>query len=184
MKIKHALFAGLLCVSPIASSFVYAKAFNSQLEIGGGFLAGEDAAGDSTRFLGMGLTYEWTAIQGILFTNDSLITDAGVFYYRLYNFEAINDQYDVLPVRGVLKYTIGWTDRLRTSVYGGLLKNNVVATGATYGMDTTTLNDAQHHLTALLPAFGATINYRIAGLFGAELNVGTDLIGTGLTVSF
>lgn len=98
---------------------------NISLEIG--LLNNADTIGQTTQYSSMGLRYGYAFMQDIALSSanfhDQLVGEAGVFFYSVIGFRALNDEASVVPAIGTLRYTVSIGEIFAPFVYAGVMKN-------------------------------------------------------------
>jgi len=129
-----------------------------------------------------GLRYGFT-LSKMLFLRrariqDSVALEAGAFLFKAVPYEAsLNDAYTVMPLLGTVRYNINLGDSFGVFFYGGIMQNFVLSS-----VNGTDANIAA--LNSTTPAGGAGLMFQIGPSWDVRVDLGIDVIGTGLMLRF
>lgn len=108
---------------------------------------------------------------------DSIVLEAGLFFYKITTFVSTGDSYSVMPLVGTARYNILFGENFGIFFYGGLVQN--VVTSATNGTTA-----AQTALQTVLPAAGTGLLFRVGPSWESRVDLGYDMLGLGLILRF
>lgn len=146
-----------------------------------GFFRNSTPQGSGAYFAGGGVRYAFT-LGKMLFlrrahAQDSIAAEAGVFYYKIINFQTTNDAYEVMPLIGTARYTINFSENFGIFFYAGIVQNNVTrSSGGT--------EEVKAVLNAAFPAAGGGILFRVGPNWDARVDLGIDQASLGLVLRF
>lgn len=156
--------------------------YRSWLTGGFGILRNRGPADGFVYFGGGGVRYGYSIMRGMLLQTpdfqDSLAVEAGVFLYKVLNFQSDNNAYSVMPLIGTLRYNIFLNESFGFFLYGGLNQNLVLATAGE------ATDEGKQILASLLPAAGLGFIFRIGPNWDTRIDFGLDAIGAGLMLRF
>lgn len=132
----------------------------------------------------LGVRYSYTfARMGWLDSasvQDSWALDAGLYHYRLFNYDSDpnnSDAYSVMPATATFRYNVHLSSRTTFFLQGGILKNTVLSN--TVGSETNALQ-----LSSFVPAGGAGLLFAIGPHWKTRVDVGYDATAIGLVLQF
>jgi hypothetical protein len=145
------------------------------------FLRNNGNQGGSSYYAGGGLRYAITLGRMLMLRTsgiqDSLSVEGGLFYYKILNFLVSNDAYNVIPMVFTGRYTINLGEGFGLFFYGGMVHNRAMASSQA-------TDEGLALLGTSLPAGGGGLIFRVGPNWDARVDLGIDMIGTGLMLRF
>ncbi len=124
-----------------------------------------------TLSLGKLLIFRQPALQ------DGLLLENSFSFYKLSNFVVADDAYTIAPVSATLRYNMCVGEAFSMFLYGGLVKNFILASE-------NSLVNATDALGQILPAAGLGIAFRIGPSWDMRIDMGVDIASLGLMIGF
>ncbi|MGK5085199.1 hypothetical protein WDW37_18070 [Bdellovibrionota bacterium FG-1] len=145
---------------------------------GVGYLRNGAPDGTSAFYLSGGLRYGLTLGKMIFLrrakAQDSIVAEAGLFFYRIIGFQKDTESYDVMPLLGTARYNIQFSENFAIFFYGGVVQNRVIRTNG----------DNAHLLSMTFPTAGGGFLFRVGPNWDARVDLGYDTATLGLVLRF
>ncbi len=145
-----------------------------------GYYKNFDAYGAAGYYVGFGLKYGITIGKTIFLrshdTQDSLVLEGGVSYYRILGLATGDDAYLVVPLTGTVRYNIHYSKGFGIFFYGGITQNFVKASVGDL--------DTYNALSSTLISAGGGIIFQIGPGWFARFDAGLDMFLAGLMLKF
>lgn len=131
--------------------------------------------------LAAGFRYGLTVTKSLFFhsvrAQDSIAIEGGAALYRITAYASADDTYTILPVTGVIRYTVQFSESFGIFAYGGIVKNFM----------TQSLNETVEGLANLANlglAAGAGAFLQIGPGWNVRADLGYDTFALGLMLKF
>lgn len=157
--------------------------FHQWISAGGGVMANFDTGGGLTYYMGGGARYGVSVGKGVFINSpriqDSIVLEAGASVYSITGYANADsvDSYMVLPVTGALRYNFQFSENFGLFLYGGVMKNFVVAATSPDITGITNLN-------SLVPAGGLGAYLQIGPGWHLRADLGYDTFAASLMLKF
>lgn len=154
--------------------------FSHWLSLQMGLIRNLSASNEATYYTGGGIRYGLTVGKRMLAkqnSEDSLVLEGTIFYYRVLQFLTPTDEYTMTPWGVNLRYNLMWSETFGFFLYGGFLYNYILSSQG----DTA---EGIALLGGFVPSFGTGLLYTMGPHWQLRLDLGYDLIGIGLVLRY